>query len=113
MAQARTTISPPAPAESPSPAMNDRDIANALLALEKSLTSGLNIAAWEASNDALHQDLMNMLQDSHQAVRRIYNFMFAQGWYPIDVEDQAKVDEAFSQFDQKLKGELPPQGMLQ
>ncbi|MBE3596370.1 MAG: spore coat protein [Hydrogenibacillus sp.] len=113
MAQTRTTIVPPQPSISPSPQMSDRDYANDALTTEKYLTAGLNTAAWEASNGPFHQDLMKLLNDTHQAARRVYDFMFAQGWYPIDVEDQQNVDEAFQQYDQEMKTQFPPQGMVQ
>ncbi|MBX6354154.1 MAG: spore coat protein [Thermoflavifilum sp.] len=96
-----TKIQNPKPAGEPQvkgPEMNDRDRLNDILATEKYLTDGLNVAVREASHDALHRDLMTVLTETHQAARDIYNLMFQYGWYSLEAEQQQKLDQTHQQF---------------
>jgi spore coat protein CotF len=80
------------------PEMNDRDRVNDILATEKYLTDSFNISAREASHDQLHQDIMKILTETHQAARDMYNLMFQYGWYKLEAEQQQKIDQAHQQF---------------
>lgn len=94
-------IKNPKPANEPQvkgPQMNDRDYLNDILATEKYLTDSFNVAAWEASNDALHQDVMTVLTECHQAARDAYNLMFQYGWYKLEAEEQQKLNQSYQQF---------------
>jgi spore coat protein CotF len=101
MPQNPNEISNPKPANEPQvkgPELNDRDRLNDILATQKYLTDGLNSAVREASHDALFQDLMQILQETHQAARDVYNLMFQQGWYKLEAEQPQKLQQAFQQF---------------
>ncbi|MCL6626643.1 spore coat protein [Alicyclobacillus shizuokensis] len=89
---------PQSPYGSQGPEMNDRDRLNDILATEKYLTDGLNSAVREASHDALFQDLMGILNETHQMARDIYNTMFQQGWYTLEAEQPQKLQQTFQQF---------------
>jgi len=93
-------------------AMSDRDYANDMLTTEKYITSGLNTALWEASNSTCHQDLLKMLNETHQAARRVYDYMFQQGWYPLEVETQEHLNQAYQQYSQYATQQFPPSGMM-
>ncbi|GIM45799.1 hypothetical protein DNHGIG_13480 [Collibacillus ludicampi] len=80
------------------PLMNDRDRLNDVLATEKYLTDSINIAAREASHDTLHQDIMTILNETHQCAREMFNMMFQKGWYNLEAEEQQKIDQAYQQF---------------
>jgi spore coat protein CotF len=94
-------IKNPKPANEPQskgPQMNDRDYVNDVLATEKYLTDSLNVAVREASHDSLHQDMLTILNETHQAQRDIFNAMFQKGWYKLEAEEQQKLDKAYQQF---------------
>ncbi|WP_232696862.1 spore coat protein [Brevibacillus daliensis] len=80
------------------PEMNDRDFLNDALATCKYLAEGLNIAAWEASHDQLHQTYMQLLTETQDSARELYNQMFQKGWYKLEAEDQQKLQQAYQQF---------------
>ena len=95
------TIKNPKPANEPQvkgPQMNDRDYLNDILATQKYMTDSLNIAVREASHQSLHQDLLTILMENHQAQRDLFNLMFQKGWYKLEAEEQQKLDQAYQQF---------------
>lgn len=99
--QSQMTISNPKPANEPKvkgPQMNDRDFLNDILATEKYLTDSINVAVREASHDALHQDYMTILTETHMAQRQAFNLMFQRGAYKLEAEEQQKLDQAYQQF---------------
>ena len=63
--------------------MNDRDRLQDLLAQEKYLTSGYNMALIEASHDALFDVIKQNCDASYQMQRQIFNLMFKKGWYKL------------------------------
>jgi spore coat protein CotF len=80
------------------PQLNDRDRLNDVLATEKYLTDSFNIATREASHDQLHQDVLQILTDTHQAARQAYDLMFRKGWYTLEAAEQQKLNQASQQF---------------
>lgn len=80
------------------PDMNERDFLNDGLASCKYLTDSLNIAVREASHHMLYTDLLQILEETHQSCRQLYNLMFKNGWYKLEAEDQKKIDQAYQQF---------------
>ena len=80
------------------PEMNDRDRLNDVLALEKYLTDSFNTAAREASHTALHQDVMTVLNETHQMQFEIFEMMFRKGHYKLEAEQQSKLDQVYQQF---------------
>lgn len=80
------------------PEMNDRDRLNDILALEKYLTDGFNVAAREASHRKLHQDMMTILNETHQCQYEIYELMFRKGHYKLEAQDQNSLNQAYQQF---------------
>lgn len=80
------------------PQMNDRDFLNDGLATCKYLTDGLNVAVREASHQQLHADMLQILTETHQSAREMYNLMFQKGWYKLEAEEQQKLGQAQQQF---------------
>lgn len=80
------------------PEMNDRDRINDILALEKYLTDSFNVSAREASHPHLHQDIMTILNETHQCQYEIYEMMFKKGFYKLEAEQQSALDQAYQQF---------------
>ncbi|WP_042353489.1 spore coat protein [Bacillus rubiinfantis] len=81
-----------------SPEMNDRDFVNDGLSTCKYITDSLNIAVREASHQQLHDDMVQILQETHQSCRELYELMFKNGWYKLEAEEQQKIDQAYQQF---------------
>ncbi|PLT35422.1 spore coat protein [Bacillus sp. V5-8f] len=80
------------------PDMNDRDFLNDGLAMCKYLTDSLNIAVREASHKELFADMVQILNETHDSCREMYNLMFQHGWYKLEAEEQKKIDQAYKQF---------------
>ncbi|WNC14085.1 spore coat protein [Brevibacillus brevis] len=80
------------------PQMNDRDYLNDCLATCKYLTDSLNIAVREASHQQLHQDFLQMLNETHQSAREAYDLMFRKGWYKLEAAQQQQLQQAHQQF---------------
>ncbi|TVY10859.1 spore coat protein [Paenibacillus cremeus] len=80
------------------PEMNDRDFLNDGLSTCKHLTNSLNIAVLEASHEQLHNDMLQMLTETHQCARELYNLMFQNGWYKLEAEEQQKMQQTYQQF---------------
>lgn len=80
------------------PEMNDRDRINDILALEKYLTDSFNVSAREASHPQLHQDIMTILNETHQCQYDMYQVMFRNGHYKLEAEQQQALDQAYQQF---------------
>jgi ferritin-like metal-binding protein YciE len=80
------------------PDMNERDYLNDILATEKYLTDNLNIFAREASNQVLHGEIVNLLQETHVAARNLFNEMFKKGWYSLTAAGQPEIQQLAQQF---------------
>lgn len=91
-------IQNPQPAQPKGPQMNDRDMINDTLSDLKHLTGNLNIFSLEASHQALHRDVMNMLIETHSQTRDIYNLMFKKGFYGLEAEQPQKLQQTRQQF---------------
>ncbi len=101
MNQNQQTIQNPKPSYEPKvkgPELNDRDRLNDILALEKYLTDSFNVSAREASHPYLHQDIMTVLNETHQAQYEMFEWMFKKGHYKLEAEEQTKLDQAHQQF---------------
>lgn len=80
------------------PEMNDRDRLNDMLATEKYLTDNYNVFAREASYNDLHKDVCQILNQTHQEARGLFNFMFNKGWYSLQAESTQQVAQVQQQF---------------
>lgn len=80
------------------PEMNDRDFINDGLSTCKYLTDSLNIAVREASHQHLYKDMLQILNETHDSCRQLFNLMFQLGWYKLEGEQQQKIDQAYQQF---------------
>lgn len=99
--QSSQTIKNPKPSYEPQvkgPELSDRDRVNDILSTEKYLTDSFNISAREASHLALHQDIMTILNETHQCQYELFQLMFRKGHYSLEAEQQTKLDQAYQQF---------------
>jgi|SRR5579875_645383 len=101
MPNQQNQIQNPKPANEPQvkgPQLNDRDRLNDILATEKYLTDSFNIAAREASHQQLHNDILQILTETHQAARQAYELMFRKGWYSLTAAEQQELSQTAQQF---------------
>lgn len=92
------------------PEMNDRDRLNDCLSACKWLTDNFNIMAREASHQDLYQDVMTILNETHQSARQFFNLMFEQGHYKLEMADQQQIQQAKQQFQNYGQTQLGIQG---
>ncbi len=90
-----------------SPEMNDRDYLNDILATEKYLTDGFNTFAREASHTELHNDVMTVLNDTHDCTRDLFNLMFKDGFYSFQGASGQEVQQAQQKFSKYLSQQDP------
>ncbi|MCX7572137.1 spore coat protein [Tumebacillus sp. DT12] len=88
------------------PEMNDRDRLNDVLATEKYLTHGYNISCYEMSHRELHDTVLRILNETHEAHRVCFEQMFNNGWYKLPQEELSEVALAYQQF-QNYQGQFP------
>lgn len=89
------------------PQMNDRDFTNDLLATEKYLTIAYSTALNEASHQTLYQDLLTVLNETQQAQRDLYHFMFQNGWYTLEAADTQKLQQSYQKFSSTIQQQSP------
>lgn len=94
------------------PEMNDRDRLNDALSTEKYLLESINTACWEASHSQLNQDLLTILNETHQCHRQLFDLMFQKGWYKLEAANQQQLDQTYQQFSTYLS-QLPYQNQVQ
>lgn len=78
--------------------MNDRDRLEDMLSTEKYLTNNFNVYAREAGHKQLQQDVMTILNETHQIQYEMFELMFQKGHYKLEAEQQMKLDQTFQQF---------------
>lgn len=88
------------------PEMNDRDYINDILSFEKYLTVGYNIGLNEAQNASLHNQVLNILNDTHQMQAQLFNLMFQKGWYKMKAAEEQEISQAHQQFS-NYKSQFP------
>ncbi len=92
------------------PEMNDRDRLNDCLSTCKFITDNLNIMAREASHQSLHQDVITMLNETHQAARETFNLMFEMGHYKLEAAEAQKIQQVQQQFQNYAQTQFPSGG---
>ncbi|RDI41420.1 spore coat protein [Falsibacillus pallidus] len=88
------------------PQMNDRDLINDVLAMEKYMTASYCTALNEASHDALYQDLLAIFTETQNAQRQLFNTMYQKGWYKLDQAELQKLQQS-SQKHQSYSSQFP------
>ncbi|GER70533.1 hypothetical protein BpJC7_18360 [Weizmannia acidilactici] len=92
--------------------MNDRDLANDLLSMEKYMTASYNTAMNEASHEALYRDLLSIFTETQNQQRKLYELMFKRGWYSLEAAEQQKLQQSYQQH-QGYASQFPYGGQVQ
>ena len=87
--------------------MNDRDFVNDILANEKYLTDSFNVFVREASHSDLHEDVKNVLDETHCKARKLFNVMFEEGHYKLTAAKEQEVKKTKDQFTKYLNDQKP------
>ncbi|MCU9612857.1 spore coat protein [Caldibacillus lycopersici] len=96
-----------------SPAMNDRDFINDMLATEKYMTASYSTALNEASHHSLYEDVLTIFNETQNCQRELFNTMFKKGWYGFAPAEQQKLQKSYQQF-QGYSNQFPyPNGQIQ
>jgi ferritin-like metal-binding protein YciE len=104
------TIKNPKTGELPkqkSPDMNDRDYLNDILANQKYLTDNFNVFAREASHSDLYDDIKQILAETHDNTRKLFNIMFEQGYYKLKAAKEEDIQQAQQQFSNYFDSQSP------
>lgn len=92
--------------------MNERDFLNDVLATEKYISDNCNIFAREASNNQLHGEVVQILNETHEAARSVFNLMFQSGQYKLTAADPQQIQQVAQQF-QDYQQQQAPYGQSQ
>jgi len=92
---------------SQTPDMNERDYLNDILVNEKYLTNGLNTFSREASHQELFDDVKQILNETHDCARDIFNVMFREGFYELEAAEEQKVQQTKQKFTDYLNKQSP------
>lgn len=79
----------------------DKDYMNIMLSMEKCMVKNYAVCLTEASNEFLHDNYLNMFDEVDDLQRRIFNAMFARGWYSLDVASSSLVSEKLGVLEMK------------
>ncbi len=80
------------------PEMNERDFISDMLATEKYFTSAYSTALNEVSNQTIYQDLATIFKETQDCQRNLYETMFRNGWYKLEIADQQKMQQSYQTF---------------
>ncbi len=73
---------------------SDQDVMTDVLTSEKHLTESYNTFACECATPTLKNEMVSLLEDSHQIQHQIFMEMQQRGWYQVEAADQKKVTQA-------------------
>lgn len=78
--------------------MEDKDLMEGILLLEKGVCDLYLHGTIESSTDNVHQAFSAALNDSLCLQNTMYDKMAAKGWYPTESAEQTKIDAAKQKF---------------
>lgn len=87
--------------------MDDQDFLNDILATEKYLSDGYNTFLLESSHTELHTDVKQILNETHDCAREIFNLMFENGFYSLQTASPQEIQKAQDTFSNYLNQQSP------
>jgi len=91
------------------PELNDRDILNEMITLEKHAANLYHTATIEANHQALHQTCSNLMNETLQCQRHLFQLMSQKGWYKTQNADQQQIGQTYQQFEGYMQTQFPNQ----
>ena len=83
--------------------MNDEDMLNALLEVEKNMSVNLTIALNEASNEHLYERLFDSFETIKDLQRDLFEVAFRYGWYSLEEAEATKISEELNKLTSKYQ----------
>lgn len=83
--------------------INDKDMLNSLLEIEKNMSVNLTIAMNEASNETLYERLFDSFETIKDLQRDLYEIAFRYGWYSLEEAENNKVFEEYNKLNQEFE----------
>lgn len=83
--------------------MNEENVLNEILGSEKNISNNYSISVNEMSNKYLYKKVLNMLNESKNMTRELYNLAFEKGWYSLKCEDELEIEKVHSTYNNKKK----------
>lgn len=81
--------------------MNDCDYLNDMLSTEKHLSDGYSIVCNEASNDTFFKEMLNIMMETKNEARELFNLLFQKGWYRLEKAEEQKVSMKYNEYQQR------------
>lgn len=82
--------------------LNDKDIINIILTLEKNFTNNMSISLNEASNNELYKIYFAQFKEAQDMQRQLFDLAFKNGWYPLEEAEKTKVIQKHSDIKKQL-----------
>ncbi len=82
--------------------MNDRDLVVDLLSSEKAITTNTATALTEASNDSLHNEILDFFDTVKDIQAETYELAWNFGWYTLEEAETTKVKQKEKDLQTKL-----------
>ena len=82
--------------------MNDRDLIVDLLSSEKAITTNTAIALTEASNDKLHNTILDFFDTVKDIQAETYEIAWNFGWYTLEESEVSKIKQKEKDLQTKL-----------
>lgn len=83
--------------------INDEDMLNTLLEIEKNMSVNLTIALNEASNENLYERLFDSFETIKDLQRDLYEIAFRYGWYSLEEAEATKISDEFNKLSDKYQ----------
>ena len=83
--------------------LNDEDMLNSLLEIEKNMSVNLTIALNEASNESLYERLFDSFETIKDLQRDLYELAFRYGWYSLEEAEASKIQEELGNLTSKYQ----------
>jgi len=81
--------------------MNDENYMKDVLNTLKALSTTMGTFATEASHDDLSFKIDSMIGDLKMSQRKIFELLFANGWYTLEEAPKSKIDEKYTELSKK------------
>lgn len=83
--------------------MNDEDMLNSLLEIEKNMSVNMTIALNEASNETLYEHLFDSFETIKDLQRDLFEIAFRYGWYSLEEAETNKIQEEYNKLNQQFQ----------
>lgn len=82
--------------------MNDRDLVVDFLSSEKAITTNTATALTEASNDSLHNEILDFFDTVKDIQAETYELAWNFGWYTLEEAETTKIKQKVKDLETKL-----------